>query len=343
MRRGQRGFNLLEILVAMFIGLTLIATFLVVLQRSRRDFAVNESLATLQDSARHALAVMAVDIENAGFYGFARGRVQLTRGGPAAVVVAADTALAQPTASLAVLPVAGLPAGAHDCGANFAVDLLLAAQGADNHYALGAGARACAPTGTAGGAAGDADTLTLRHASLATALPRVGRLQVYSAARARNGPLQLFADGIAPGPVDSDHEIRDLEVRSYYIANNSVARRGWPALRVKSLTESRGAAQFRDDEVMPGVEDLQVEFVVEATEGGVPVLRSVAADSERVVSERIVAIRVWLRIRADTTESGYRDARPLTYANVEFLPSTSETRQRRLLVERTVALRNARS
>jgi type IV pilus assembly protein PilW len=342
-KHGQRGFNLLEILVAMVIGLTLIAAFLVVLQRTRRDFATNESLANLQDSARHALAIMASDIEQAGFYGFARGRVQLTRGGAATLEVAADTALFQPTPSFSVLPVPGLPAGAHDCGVNFAVDLLRAAQGADNHYALGTDAPDCAPTGTAGGAASAADTLTLRHASLGIVAPRAGRLHLDTAAGAQNGPLRLFAEGLAPGPVDADHEIRDLEVRSYYVANNSVARRGWPALRVKSLTESRGAAQFRDEEVMPGVEDLQVEFLVSAPEGGVEVLRNVAADSPRVASGRIVAVRVWLRIRADTTESGYRDGTSLAYANVEFTPSAGEARQRRLLVERTVALRNARS
>jgi type IV pilus assembly protein PilW len=342
-KRRQGGFNLLEVLVAMVIGLTLIAAFLVVLERSRREFAVDESLAGLQDSARHALAVISTDIEHAGFYGFARGRVLLTRGGVTAVVVAADTALFQPTPSSPALPVAGLPAGAHDCGVNFAVDLLRAAQGADNHYALGTDASDCAPTGTAGGAAPGSDTLTLRHASLATAVPRAGRLQVYSTARAENGPLRVFADGLAPGPVDADHEIRDLEVRSYYVANNSVARRGWPALRVKSLTESRGAAQFRDEEVMPGVEDLQVEFLVAAPDGAGQVLRSVAADSPRAERERIVAVRLWLRIRADSTEGGYRDARPLAYANVTFTPSAAEARQRRLLVERTVALRNARS
>lgn len=340
MRPAQRGFSLLEILVAMVIGLTLIAAFLVVLQRSRRDFSAGESVAALQDSARHALAVMAADIEQAGFYGFARGRVQLTRGGGA--VVAADTALFQPTATLAVAPVTGLPTGAHDCGVNFAVDLLRPAQGADNHYELGIDARDCAPTGSAGGAANTADTLTLRHASLATASPEAGRLQLYSTARAQNGPLRLFADGLAPGPVDADHEIRDLEVRSYYVANNSVARRGWPALRVKSLTESRGTTQFRDEEVMPGVEDLQVEFLVSAAQDGVEVFRSVAADSPRVASDRIVAVRLWLRLRADTTESGYLDGRPLAYANVEFFPSAGEARQRRLLVERTVALRNSR-
>jgi type IV pilus assembly protein PilW len=334
-----RGFNLLEVLVALVVGLTLIAAFLVVLQHSRRDLAASESLAALQDSARHALAVLADDIEHAGFFGFARGRVQLVRGG---AVLAEDAALFQPGAG-PVTAVAGLPPGAHDCGVNFAVDLLRVAQAADNHFALGESPGDCAPTATAGGAAAGADTLTVRHASLAATAPRAGRLQLYSAARAHNGPTLLFADGVAPGPVDTDHEVRDLEVRSYYIANNSVARRGWPALRVKALTESRGAAQFRDEEVMPGVEDLQVELLVASRDAGVDRLERAAPGSPRANTGRVVAVRVWLRVRADSTEGGFHDDRTLRYANTEFVPAAAESRQRRLLVERTISLRNSSS
>jgi type IV pilus assembly protein PilW len=341
--KRHRGFNLLEVMVAMSIGLVLVAAFLVVLQRSRRDFVAAESLSSLQDTARHALAVLVSDIEHAGFYGFTgAGSVRLVRG---AATLAQGDELSQPSAASLVPAVAGLPPGAHDCGTNFAVDLLRAVQGSDNGFAFGPAAKDCAPTASAGGAAALADTLTLRHASPGTVAPRAGRLQVYSAARNSTSPLLLFADGRAPGVVDGEHEIRDLEVHSYYIANDSVGRGGWPALRVKSLTESRGAAQFRDEEVMPGVEDLQVEFGVAQVESGATVVRFVTADSPRILSAagapaRLVALRVWLRVRADLTEPGHLDDRTMTYANVSFTPSTAEARQRRLLVSRTVALRN---
>jgi type IV pilus assembly protein PilW len=336
----ERGFNLLELLIALTIGLTLIAAFLVVLQRARRDFSGGESLARLQDSARHALGVIASDIEHAGFFGFMNGeRVQLVRDG----VALADTgALVQPTAEISVPPVTGVPAGTHDCGVNFAVDLRRTVQGSDNRFALGIAARDCAPTAAAGGARESADTLTLRYASLGRSTPRAGRLQLYSAALSSQSALLLFADGRAPGPVDDGHEVRDLEVRTYYVANDSVERRGWPALRVKSLTESRGAAHFRDEELMPGVEDLQVEYVVEALESGRRLLRVVNAESPSLRTGRVIAVRLWLRIRSDVIEDGFRDARAWNYANVSFMPSAAESRQRRLVLSRTVALRNLR-
>lgn len=338
MIRRTRGFNLLELLISLAVGITLIAAFLVVLQHSRRDLTASESLSRLQDSARHAMSVVAADIEHAGFYGFApAGRVQLVRAG---ATLAENESLAQSTAESPVAAVAGLPPGAHDCGLNFAVDLWRAVQGSDNRYALGEDASDCAPTASAGDAREAADTLTLRHASQGTASPQAGRVQLYTTARASSAALLVFADGRAPGSVDDSHEIRDLEVRSYYVASNSVGRRGWPALRVKSLTESRGMAQFRDEEVMPGVEDLQVEFAVASLESGERRVRYVGPDSPWARAEGIVAVRLWLRLRADVTESGHHDDRELRYANVVFSPSANEARHRRMLVERTVAVRN---
>lgn len=312
-----RGFHLTELMIALVLGLTLLAAFLVVLQRSRAEFAINESLARLQDAARHALSVMVPDIEHAGFYGFTNQ--------PSAVIVG------------------GLPAGADACGRRFAVDLAVPAQGSDNSFGLENSARDCAPTASAGGARNGSDTVTLRFASQNTATPRAGRLQLYSQNLSALGPLLLFANGRAPGPLDADHAVRDLEVRTYYIANNSVERPGWPALRVKALTEARGAAQFRDEEIMPGVEDLQVEFgVARPGVDGTARVVYIAPDAVLAREGRIVALRLWLRIRSDATEPAFEDDRELSYANVRFTPSPIEAKQRRMLVERTVALRNAR-
>jgi hypothetical protein len=163
-------------------------------------------------------------------------------------------------------------------------------------------------------------------------------LQLYVRRLEAFGFQDLFFDGRAPGPVDENNEVRDLEVRTYYIANNSVGHAGWPALRVKSLTEAAGAAQFRDEEIMPGVEDLQVEFgIVEQQR-----IRFVAPELPMERGAQLVSVRVWLRIRADATEGGFRDSRSLDYAGVSFVPDAVQSAQRRILVERTFALRNSR-
>jgi hypothetical protein len=112
---------------------------------------------------------------------------------------------------------------------------------------------------------------------------------------------------------------------------------------VKALTESRGAAQFRDEEILPGVEDLQIELgVATLAPDGTARLSYVAPGSAPAGGGSVVAVRVWLRIRADVTEPGFLDERSLAYANVVFTPTAAEAKQRRMLVERTVALRNPR-
>ena len=304
-------------MISLTLGLLLVAAFLVVVQRCRASFAINESLARQQDAARHALSVLVPDIEHAGFLGFARGSVSM------------------PTL------VGGLPSGIAACGTGFATALSAPVEGSDNLYRLGADARDCSPTASAGGARDGADTLTVRHASISKVAPRSGRLQIYSQGLSVAAPPTLFANGSAPGIVDADHEIRDVEVHAYYIANNSVERSGWPALRMKSLTESRGAAQFRDEEILPGVEDLQVEFGVVESVDGVARITYVTPDSPQAQEGPVVAVRFWLRIRADVTEPGFSDDRTLAYSNVAYAPSVAEAKWRRMLVERTVALRNA--
>jgi type IV pilus assembly protein PilW len=338
MSRGA-GFSLPELMISMALGLLLLAAFFAVLQRCRESFSGGESLAALQDNARHVLSVIVPDIEHAGFFGFSGSSARYTRGG---TVLAEAAQLRQPDTARAVAAVPGLPPGAHDCGVNFATDLELVVEGGNNAYVAGVGVTACAPTGSAGGARAGSDTLTLRHASLAVTKPLAGRLQLYSRRLESQASGELFADGHAPGPTDSNAEVRDLEVRRYYIANDSVDRRHWPALRVKALTEAGGAAQFRDEEILPGVEDLQVEFGVRDPEDPEERLSFVAPDSAGLRSRTVVAVRLWLRIRADRTEAGYLDPRPLRYADVEFKPDAVESRQRRLLVQRTVALRNLR-
>src|SRR5688572_8448444 len=325
-------------MVAMLIGLLLLSAFLMTLDHCRRQFAANTSMASLQDGARHALSVLVPDLEHAGFLGFdASATPQLARD---QAVIADANAMRQPDSSRPAAPVPGLPAGAHDCGTNFAIDVELPVQMSNNSYPQFADG--CTPSAVAGGARAGADTLTIRHASLETAAPRPGRLQVYGRRRESQGLLSLFGDGVVPGPLDQDSEIRDLEVRTYYIANNSVGRAGWPALRVKALTESRGAAQFRDEEVLPGVEDLQVEFMMIDDAEAAGRIRRVAPELAFMRDRRVVAVRLWLRLRAEHTENGYDDTRPLDYADVSYIPQAPESRHRRMLVARTVALRNLR-
>jgi hypothetical protein len=113
---------------------------------------------------------------------------------------------------------------------------------------------------------------------------------------------------------------------------------------------------------MPGVEDLQVQFgidsgdydndgavdaSVDANGDGVPesdgrATRYVNPDFPGLDRLQVVSVRIWLRVRGDQLEPGFVDDRTYRYADVEYTPAGADRAFRRVLLTRTIALRNAR-
>jgi hypothetical protein len=214
-------------------------------------------------------------------------------------------------------------------------------QGSNNAFALGRSpASSC--NAYQGRPQDGADTLTVRRAGTQSAIAEPNRVQIYGARDTSLSAQLMFVDGNAPGPIDDDHQVHDLIVRAYYIARDSVGRKGVPALRVKSLTRSGTGLIFDEDEVISGVEDLQVQFGVSATANG-RVSHYVDPDSPELPAAQIVSVRVWLRVRADEAEPSFIDTRAYRYADTEFTPSGDERHFRRVLMSRTITLRNARA
>src|SRR4051794_9184265 len=124
--RRARGFSLPELMVSLAIGLLLLAGFFPGLAPCRPQVSPKQSLASLQDAARRTLSVLVADVEHAGFRGNTNAaQLQVVRDG---VLLAEGDQLRQPDASRGSAPVSGLPAGAHACGDNFALDFALPVQ-----------------------------------------------------------------------------------------------------------------------------------------------------------------------------------------------------------------------
>jgi type IV pilus assembly protein PilW len=365
--RKLRGVTLIELMIALVIGSTVVAGALGLYAHGRAIYRVNERIARLQEQGRFALSVIEPDIELAGYYGFTNlpDAVRFVSGASPDTTIAMARELRQDPARAGDAlpsPVAGLPAGAHLCGVNFAVDVMTPVQGSNDTFGLGRG-RGAACNAYQGRAQLRADTLTIRRVATQSSAAEAGRIQVYAARLASRTAQLLFADGNAPGLVDADHRVHDIVVRTYYVAKDSVGQRNFPALRVKSLTRSGTSVLFAEDEVMPGVEDLQVQFAVDTGDhdndgavdaaadsdnDGVPepsgrATRYVNPDFADLPRVQVVAVRVWLRIRSDEPETGFVDATTYRYANVVYTPTGVERSFRRVLMSRTVALRNARS
>jgi type IV pilus assembly protein PilW len=342
--QASKGFTLVEAMIAMAITVTVVAGVLSTYAQLRGTYRVNERIARIQEQGRVALSTIESDIELAGYYGFTNSAeaVRFVRGASPHATLATAAQMRQfalrpgePNPA----PVAGLPAGSHGCGVNFAVDVMSPVQGATGRPAFGREATCDAYRDRA---QAGADGLTLRRVETVASAPEAGRIQVYASRLAGRTNQLMFADGRAPGVIDADHRIHNVVVRSYYIARDSVGQNAFPALRVKSLTRSGAAARFDDDEVMTGVEDLQVQFAVDA-EGTGRATRYVNPDFADLPRMQVVAVRLWLRIRADEPEVGFDDAQTYRYGDVAYTPVGAERKFRRVLMSRTVALRNART
>jgi type IV pilus assembly protein PilW len=282
----ERGITLVELMIAMAIGVALISATLSLYVRGREAYRVNENVARLQEQARFAFAVIEPDVEMAGYFGFTND--------PRTISLSRED----------------IPAGLDACGEGFAIDVAQPVQASNGGWPL-----PCAPYQSR--AVTSADTLTVRRVDSRDARPEANRLQLYASRFTALTSQSLFFDGIAPGTLDEHHRVHNLLLRTYYIARDSVGRRNFPALRVKSLTR----AGFDEDEVMSGVEDLQVQLL-----GTAPV----------------VAAKVWLRVRSDQPEAAFKDDRTYRCADVVFTPTGDERRYRRAVLMRTIAVRNAR-
>jgi len=356
--KRERGLSMIELLVGLAIGSMVIMGAVFVYNQSRTTYGINETQARLQENARYALAILEADVTLAGNYGFSNYPPDFSW--KAASVNAADL-------------VPGKTAyGPTACGDNFAVNVSLPVEGMEDAYPT---TDPCQPSTATGGAVTGADVLIIRRASTEAATASVAKVQIY-ASRLVGSEQWLFSSNTAPGVSDTQHEIRDMIYRRYFVGANSRTRPNFPTLWRKSLApNSAGSApEVVDEEILPGVEDFQIQFGIDTGDrnaDGVPdidvdpadgqpdtlngvvsrwvqpnstLILSKAQNSTSGIGAQVVAVRVWLRLRADAPEVGYLDTRAYQYggqASSWTPPSTLNT-TRRLLVSRTFYVRNAR-
>lgn len=308
------GFTLVEVLVATLLATLAIASALSLVARGRGTYRAAESQARLQETARAALDLIAAEARMAGYLGLA----------PPSTTVAGSTAVG-------IAAPAGLGVGG-GCVVSLALDLAAPVAGADAAYAAASGVPlGCRPS-PQGRAMPGADTLVLRRAASLRGPADAGRLQIEASRRA----ARLLADGRATtGPHAAIH---DVEVSVFYVSADSTSAAGQPSLRRKRLIGGAAPA-FQDEELVPGIEDLQVEAGVPG-DSGPPWLaeRFVPLDAlDRPAAVR--ALRIWVLARSDLPEAAPIAQPELAYAN-RWVPA-QVSRHRRLLDSRTVQLRNS--
>jgi prepilin-type N-terminal cleavage/methylation domain-containing protein len=326
LRRICAGMTLIELMVALGIGSFLMLGAVTVFVESRATFRITESVARLQENARFALDRMEPDIRMANYWGLTT-RANKVQG------------RATPADPLA-FPVAG------DCGINWSVNLAQPITGNNNGFppvlCNSVFSLAAQPT---------SDTLVIRRVAEdpvpAVPGPQAGTLYVHSA---RFQDSQLFmGPAIPPGYPAGTAQTHQLIVNGYYVSSQSSLGAAIPSLRVKTLTSVGGVPLVQDQEVLPGVEDMQIQFGIDTDAPGTPNRGSI----DRYVNPgdpllntvinpntEVLAVRLWLRVRAERREGGFFDTTNYIYADQVIPPIGDQFR--RILVAKTIYLRNTR-
>ncbi len=318
-RARQFGMTLIELTVAMAIGLFLIGGALYVYSQSKNSYRAGDSLARLQESARFALDTLEPDIRLARYWGL---NAEPARIDPAGVAVTCD-----------------LIAPDFD-----PLDLAAAVQVFDDTYDLNCTSFNDAPRA-------GSDVLILRHAEPWRAgvepAPDNGRLQVQTTlAQGR-----LFNDGIAPltVPVGISASTNNVAINVYYVSNQSSFDPALPSLRRLVLGPT---GDFDDQEVIPGVENLQVQQGVD-TDGDGDVDRYVDGNHPLVTpgaagfdpDGQVIAVRLWMLVGTPADDPAWVDERRYTTPDADLgdlvggsadYPST----YRRLQISKTILLNN---
>jgi len=323
-RGNQSGVTLVELMVALAIGSFLMIGAVQVYNQSRQAFVVNESIARVQETAQFAMDTIEADLRMASNWG------KQSRG--SAIVGRAETGDPNPLS---------IPAGGIDCGALWALDLANPVAADNNVYALACPAD---PLGV-GIAQANSDTITTRRTTVAISPLQAGRIQVQST-RVQG---ELFSDGNIPASFDPlGSETHNLLVNSYYVAASSTLIPGVPTLRRKALVVTGGAPDVDDQEVAPGVENVQIQFGVDVDQDntvdryvnpGDAVLDPLAAGF--VPGARVITARIWIVVRSVSPEVGVQDLR--NYAPGDVALGVYNDSFRRMQVSKTILLRNART
>jgi len=269
----QAGMTLIETMVAMTISSVLILGSIQMYAQARSNYRTTESIARMQENLRFSIEILDEDIRLAGFWGktnAATGRLD----GQADVTVTCDgnnvTAWVMDTAN----PLAGT------------VSPINALQQESD---LPAGCRGTNPRI-------NSDVLVVRHAATdQNTVVQDGVVQIQS-----NGSLGTFFDnGVEPDRASQNGKVFDVAFSAYYVSDESKYDENLPSLHRLSLQKNR----IEDQEIIPGVENLQVQFGIDTTSDG-QVDMYVDGDDARLGGNTLISTRIWLLVRSEKNEVG---------------------------------------
>jgi len=283
--KHSSGFTLVEIMVAMFIGVIVLGGALSMHSGTRNTQKMNESRMDMVADARFAISMISYDLRHAGMWGGTNKEGLITCKSTDATCTTEPASVILPTVANNDCADSGSDLWAYDLTQPvFATD-----GGSGNPYS-----DTCIPS--AQGYLADTDILEMKYADSNPATVLLTN-QAYIRSNFQNG--QVFIGDtqpvIASRDSKSDTNNHVLHAYAYYVSDHTdVPGDGIPSLRRASLV--RGP-EIQNQVLISGVTDLQVQFG-EDTNGDGTVNRYVNADLVGDWS-KVYAVKVWLLMRSD--------------------------------------------
>ncbi len=324
------GFSLIELMLAMLIGLIIMGGVMQLFISTRDTQRSSEDQLALLADARFAINTIAYDLRHTGLWG---------RHNDPAIIACQNGTASYPCPT-------AMPAATGDCAAGAYINIAapLFAEDDDN-TTLAACASESYETGT--------DVLTLRYADSnrinTTALAaNVAYLRTSSSVgmlfTGPTFPTSPYNDLNDPSTKYSNHR---LVSRVYYVSSYTDAvGDGQPSLRRGDLVAGGTGPAMNTEVLLPGVEDLQLEFGVDLGADGVAGKKDGHVDSYVDASSvtdwsngEVLSVRIWLLMRSERQDrDDIGSAQTFIYAGKTV--NTPNDGYSRRLISSVVKLRN---
>jgi type IV pilus assembly protein PilW len=307
----QRGFSLVEMMLAMLIGIIIMGGILSVYTNTRDLQRSSEDQVNLVTDARFALETMGYDLRHAGVLGSSTNEAGLI------ACKMGDASCPTP-----------MPLAVGDCYNQWYINIAEPVFGGESVVPA---AYSCITNHQA-----NTDVLVVRYADsnpVATTSLVSGTAYV----RSNYAGGQLFVGNAQPvipddeGTLTANHQ---LYARAYYISNfTDTPGDGQPSLRRVDLVNG---PQVQDQLILPGATNLQIQYGEDSDQDG-SIDKFVNADAVTDFS-KVYAVRLWVLIKTEHEEKGLNTARTYTIAGSTV--NTPNDGYRRLLISSVVKMRN---
>jgi type IV pilus assembly protein PilW len=306
-RRGaMRGLTMVELLVAIAIGLLIMTAMAVLFANNSRSRTETERGSQKIENGRFALDVISTELQHAGFYSVFDPR---TLTAPTLKPNACATALADLKTAMPVF-IQGydnVSASVLDCISDVkpGTDVFVVRRAAS----CVAGTTGC--TARSSGAPGFQASSCNNVSELASAVV------------ANHYKLDTAADTaftLTERDCATRAGIYRYLVRIYYVANNDVSGDGIPTLKRAELVVSSGNLAFTSTSLVQGVDQLQIEYGIDTTNDGSADVYSASPDIYQSCSDSttptcvgywtsVVAAKVFVLSRNIDSSAGHSDAK----------------------------------